>query len=313
MSRHSKYAVATSILLLFVELRAAAQPHTTQLKLKAGRPVAETYINGHGPYSFLVDTGTNRKLIISPRLAANLELKRVGAKQISDAEQNSLITGSVVGIDSIEVGGVQFAPCTALVTPLQSAGRPSVFEGILGFDLFRDWLLTLDFRRHKLLLDKGNLPPVADAKVIPFQSKNGIPVVTIIINSLSIEAAIDTGATGVMLPETVAKTLQFAEPPVLMPRAETLVDQFDVHGATLTTDIRLAAFDFEKPFVAISQAVPIVNLGADVFADFTVTFDEQSGRVILDSPQMRHRLKRKLESDFLEDPPRFRHGVSPTQ
>ena len=312
MSRHSKYAVAVSILLLFVELR-AAQPHTTQLKLKTGRPVVETYINGHGPYSFLVDTGTTSKLIISPRLAANLKLKRVGAKRLSDAMQNGVIIGSVVGIDSIEVGGVRFAPCTALVSPLQSPGRRSIFDGILGFDLFRDMLLTMDFRRHKLLLEKGNLPTVADARVIPFQSKNGIPVIRIIINSQAIEAAIDTGATGVMLPETIAKTLQFAETPVLMPRAETLVDQFDVHGATLRGDIHLAAFDFEQPFVAISPAVRIVNLGADVFADFTVTFDEQSGQVRLDSPQILHRLRRKLESDLLEDPPRFHHGVSPTQ
>lgn len=311
MSRHSKYAVAASVLLLFVEPRAAAQPHTTQLKLKAGRPVVETYINGHGPFSFLVDTGTTSKLIISPRLAANLKLRGVGTKQISDAKQNSVIVGSVVSIGSIEVGGVQFAPCTALVTPLQSGGR-SVFQGILGFDLFRDWLLTLDFHRHRLLLDKGNLPAAVDANVIPFQSKNGIPVVTIIINSQAIEAAIDTGATGVILPENIAKTLQFAEPPTLLPRAETLVDQFDVRGATLTSDIRLATFDFERPFVAISPAVPIVNLGADVFADFTVTFDEQSGHVRVESPQRLHQLKRKLESDPLEDPPRFRHGVSPT-
>jgi predicted aspartyl protease len=311
MSRHSKYAAAVSILLLFVELRAAGPPHTTQLKLKAGRPVVETYVDGHGPYSFLVDTGTTSKLIISPRLAASLKLKRVGTKQISDAKQNRVIVGSVVGIDSIEVGGVQFAPCTALVTPLQSAGR-SVFEGILGFDLFHDWLLTLDFRRHKLLLDKGNLLPAADAKVIPFQSKNGAPIVTVIINSQAIEAAIDTGATGVMLPESIAETLQFAEPPVRLPRAGTIVDQFDVRGATLTSDIHLATFDFEQPFVAISPAVPIVNLGADVFAGFTVTFDEQSGHARLESPQMRHRLKRKLESDLLEDPPKFRHGVSPT-
>jgi predicted aspartyl protease len=311
MSRHSKYAVTASILFLFIELRVAAQAHTAQLKLKAGRPVVETYINGHGPYSFLVDTGTTSNLIISPRLAANLKLKEVGTRRISDAKQNSVIVGSVVAIDSIEVGGVQFAPRTALVTPLQRAGR-SVFEGILGFDLFRDRLLTLDFRRHKLLLDKGNLPPAADANVIPFQSKNGIPVVTIIVNSQAIEAAIDTGATGVMLPESIAKTLQFVEPPTLLPRAETLVDQFYVRGATLTSDIRLATFDFEQPFVAISPAVPVVNLGADVFADFRVTFDEQSGHVRLESPQRRHRLKRKLESDPLEDPPRFRHGVSPT-
>jgi predicted aspartyl protease len=311
MSRHSKYAVTASILLLFIELRAVAQSHSAQLKLKAGRPVVETYINGHGPYSFLVDTGTTSKLIISPRLAANLKLKGVGTRQISDAKQNSVIVGSVVSVDSIEVGGVQFAPRTALVTPLQRAGR-SVFQGILGFDLFRDRLLTLDFRRHKLLLDKGNLPPAADANVIPFQSKNGIPVVTIIVNSQAIEAAIDTGATGVMLPESVAKTLQFVEPPTLLPRAETLVDQFDVRGARLTSDIRLATFDFEQPFVAISPAVPVVNLGADVFADFRVTFDEQSGHVRLESPQKRHRLKRNLESDLPEEPPRFRHGVSPT-
>jgi len=190
MSRHSKCAVAASLLFLFVELRSGAQPHTTQLKLKAGRPVAETHINGHGPYSFLLDTGTTGMLLISPRSAANLKLKGVGTKQISDATRNSVIIGAVVGIDSIELGEVQLAPCTALVTPLQSAGR-SILEGILGIDLFRDRLLTLDFRRHELLLDKGNLPASADANVIPFQSKNGIPVVTIVINSQAIEAAIE--------------------------------------------------------------------------------------------------------------------------
>lgn len=301
MSRFSVCISVVLLLLIVPQRMYAAATYSATIRLKRGVPTVRAYVNGHGPYTFIVDTGTTAEVILTPQLVSKLKLRKVGTKQIFDAQQNGMRIADLVAIDWIELAGDRLRAVTALVSPLPQSGRS--YDGVLGFDLFRDTLLTLNLRAHKLELSEGQLSPDSDTNLLAFQRRDGVPAVTVTIDGHQAEAGIDTGATGVILPETMAKNLRFTQPLVLLSKAETLVSQFDVMGGTLTGDLRLAGFDFARPFVGVSSGVPIVCLGADTFTDFKITFDARRNLMRFASPKRVHRLRRAPDQDLLSAPP----------
>jgi len=163
-----------------------------RLRILDGRPVVSgVYLNGHGPYQFLLDTGTTLNHL-DPWLAKTIGLKPTFQTPLLSA------TGviSVHGADGIEVtvGPVRAEGQTFLLGGLDTIERnlPDV-RGVLGQEFLSqfDYLLDLHGQRIEFGAREGR----AGETRASFENVAGRPAVSTSLGAL----VLDSGTTTVTL------------------------------------------------------------------------------------------------------------------
>jgi len=256
---------------------------TAPIELTHGRPFVTVKVNGKGPFRFIIDTGTGAEAFVSGELADELNLPVVGQVHLSDPSKQGGQRAPIVLIQSLEVAGVTFTAVRATRHAL-SAGEGSC-DGLLGFELFRDYLLTLDFPSRRMTLASGALTPDGEQSVLPFRMPDGIPIIPLHIGELQIEALIDSGGSGLNLPARIVSRLKFDSDPAMYGIAESLSTRFELKAAQLASDVHLGSYTFSRPFVEINSAFPLANLGSCAMQNFVLTFDQKDGLVRFESQQ----------------------------
>lgn len=260
-------------------------PHSTPLEVIRGKPFVTVEINGKGPFRFLVDTGTNGDAIVTPELAAELDLPQTGEARLNDPSGMSGGQFPVRKLDTLRVAGIDFYAIRAIEHALPvSRGR---CDGILGFKFFRDFLLTLDYFEHRLLLSEGELTPDGEKSILSFRMPGGVPMVDLKIGERQVEAVIDSGGSGLSLPEWLIPEMKLAAPPVMFGTGQSLFAIFDIRVARLLADVRLGDLTFDQPWVEVHHAFPTANFGSSPLQHFRVTFDQENKLMRLDGPNKR--------------------------
>ena len=114
----------------------------------AERMTAPVWINGKGPFPFLVDTGADRSAV-TRELAAELALPPGGPIRIHGVAGESM-TDSVMA-DSLLLGDRRFSHYTMPLLLRSNLGA----AGLLGVDTLRDQRLTLDVRHNRMIIEGG--------------------------------------------------------------------------------------------------------------------------------------------------------------
>lgn len=237
-------------------------------------------LNGQGPFRFAIDTGAGGCARIDAAVASRLGLPVVGEAQVGDPSGKNLKSASIVSIDSLEIGGARFAGLTASTGDLHGRLPGEPVDGILGFGLFADCLVTLDFPALRLRLSNESVADGTDA--IPFQDTRGIPSITMRVAGTDVDTDVDAGAMGgISLPQALASKLPLAEPPRVVGHARTVSNEFDIQAARLDGDVTLGGITFTKPMVEFQPIFPVGNLGARVLRNYAVTFDTRHHRMTL--------------------------------
>jgi hypothetical protein len=275
---------ATSI--AFVAAFAAAAlaqvtTHSTRMEVVRGKPYVMVMVNGRGPFRFVVDTGTGGQALITPALADQLDLPNAGHARLTDPSGQGEQRAQILSVDSLKVAGVEFRGVKAIRYRLDS--EDSTCMGLLGFTLFRDYLLTLDFPHQMMVLAHGALEPDGEQSVLPFRMPDGVPIAPLRIGGERIEAQFDSGGIGLTLPERLASRLKFAVDPVLFGKGQSLSTRFEVKAGRLGSNVTLGQYTFEHPVVEIHPAFPLANFGACPMQNFAVTFDQSNLLLRLES------------------------------
>jgi hypothetical protein len=276
-------ATICAILLAFAGAPGFTQSskHATHMDVVYAKPYVMVMVNGRGPFRFVVDTGTGGQALISPSLADQLQLPVIGQARLTDPSGQGGQRSQILFIQSLNIAGVEFSQIQAIRHSL--AGEDDTCMGVLGFTLFRDYLLTLDYPNHKLMLAEGSLSGDGEHSVLSFRMPDGVPIVPIKVGKERVEAQLDSGGVGLALPEHLASQLRFASGPVLYANAESLSTRFQLKAGRLGTDVHLGRYAFAQPVVEIHPAFPRVNLGACPMQHFSITFDQKNLLVRLDS------------------------------
>jgi predicted aspartyl protease len=111
------------------------------------RMTAPVWINGQGPFAFVVDTGANRS-VISAELAAQLGLTEGPSEPLNDAGGVEMARTVVV---DLRVGGRGETQLTLSVLPASTVGG----DGMLGVDRLAGERLTLDFHDQVLRIESS--------------------------------------------------------------------------------------------------------------------------------------------------------------
>jgi Aspartyl protease len=275
MSFLCRLGASFAILLSASVLSLPAQTitHSAPMIERYGKPYVMVTINGRGPYRFIIDTGTGADAFVSPELANELQLPTAMEAILSDPSRQGGERVPIVLVQSIQLAGVEFSWVKAIKhTVTVEAGS---CQGILGFTLFHDYLLTLDFPNRQVLLSEGALKPDGEKTVLPFRLPYGVPIASLRVNGQIVEAQFDSGGGGLTLPEGLAAHQRWEVPPVVFATGHTLTSRFDIKAAKLDGDVKVGKYTFTHPVVEVHPAFPLVNFGSPPMQSFAITFDQK--------------------------------------
>jgi hypothetical protein len=263
-----------------------ATPVTVPMARAGHMPMVDVMVNGQGPFHFAIDTGAAGALRIDSALVARLGLPVVGEVRAGDPSGKNMRTMSMVRVDSIAVGGARFSGMMGAVRDYNEPGRDRfTVDGILGFGLFADCLVTLDYPGNQLRMERGSLPAANGRDVLAFQDEHGIPSVPLDVAGHAVTAHLDAGSMGgFMMPDSMMSHLQLASEPKVVGKARTVSNTFEIKSADLNGAITLGGLRFDKPTVTFQPVMPGVNVGARVLSDLRLTFDQKSKLVRIERP-----------------------------
>lgn len=219
---------ACAILLALSVVPASAQisPHTTRMEVVNSKPYVMVMINGRGPFRFVVDTGTGGQAIITSQLADQLQLPVVGQARLVDPTGKGEQRAQIFLIDSLKIAGVEFTAVKGIRHNL--ASEDDTCQGLLGFTLFHDYLLKLDYPNHLLTLSSDTLQSDGERSVLPIRMPDGVPIASLRIDGVRVDAQFDSGGAGLSLPQHLVPLFRFASDPVLFGNGQSLSTRFQI-------------------------------------------------------------------------------------
>jgi hypothetical protein len=249
--------------------------------LSAENVLVEVRIDGKGPYRFALDTGAAGGGRIGRDLATKLGLKTVGQAISGDPSGKNRETVDIVEAGSLAIGDATFSAVKLAVRDLPAApGRPAP-DGILGFGLFQDHLLVLDYPARRVRIEKGELPPADNREVLDFTERRGIPSVKLQVGDLEVSADVDSGNSRgeLVLPGSYIGKVPLEKEPVVVGRGRTVSNEFEIKQAPLKGAVRLGSQSIERPLVDFVEIFPVANIGHAFLRRFAVTIDQKNHRI----------------------------------
>ena len=256
-------------------------PVEVPMQTADGMPTVEVMVNGQGPFVFGFDTGAQAGPRIDASMVEKLKLKSTGQVQATDPSRRNVQTSETYKLDSVVIGGLSLTDVTVASRNYQNSPRPIKVDGILGLNLFADYLVTLDFPAKKLRLDKGELPKSDGAEVLDYKNEAGIAQVELTVGDKKIKAHLDTGnAIGAFVfPTAFAEKLNFAGEPRVVGRARSATGDMEIKQVQVKDMIKLGHHEFPDATIVFPALSDIGNVGVKTLGQFIITFDQHNERV----------------------------------
>jgi len=240
--------------------------------------VVETKWDKHGPYHFLIDTGASVTLV-SPELSARYTAKDAPPAdtplvRVKSADgETALLTA--ITLRRIELGGARFENVQALIYDCSaiSAHLGVRIDGILGFPLFRETLLTLDYPHSRILLQPRSAAPLLPGTPIAFNNDRKTPIIPLQLGDQTFVALIDSGSDAALSLNPVGLQPAFAVPPRTGATVETLSGDREQRIGRLAQTLLIGDYSVERPIAELTDE--LTSLGGALLKNFTVTFDQE--------------------------------------
>jgi predicted aspartyl protease len=274
------------------------------LRDRVGRLVAPVFVNGRGPFRFMLDTGASNsaittaladKLGLVPNLSARASVQGVSGRVIVPT----------VYIQELTAGAIKLK---SLALPLLTGSAIEDFDGVLGVDGFAGMCITADFIRDRVLIHQSSGRQPSRSSVV-LQGKlvsHRLLVVDARVGGVKIKAVIDTGASHTLgnpaLLAALSKHRSFTRRTVIASVADTtatlqngemhITPQMDFGGASVRgADVTFSDFAIFKTFGLSEQ--PAVLIGMDVLGtlgEMTIDYRRQELQLRAQQPRFIRRL-----------------------
>jgi len=158
---------------------------------RIGRIIVPVWVNGQGPFRFVVDTGANKSLL-SPALIEKLALPLSVERPINVNGVTGSAVAPAVLIHSLEAGAMRLMDRRLPVL----GGMMTDVDGVLGVDGLKGKRIVIDFATHYVEITESSgkrAPP--EFLVVPAKLRFGQLLVTRArVGKVKVKAVIDTGA-----------------------------------------------------------------------------------------------------------------------
>ncbi|HEX5182765.1 MAG TPA: PDZ domain-containing protein [Allosphingosinicella sp.] len=223
------------------------------------------YVNGRGPFVFLLDTGASYSVVSSRVVAA------ARAPVVFDRGGHR----DIVRIARMTIGGVTLDDLWAVRTD----DNPGV-DGLLGFPAFGASDLLFDFNARRLTISTAPIP-LTGAFELPYLAPFNVPTVPVAIGGRTIQTLIDTGddAFGLELRSAELAGATFVHPPIA---AGDVLNGETVQSTSLTTlkePVVLGPVHADRAVVGINDSLPVGDFGYDMLRQFRFAIDPARGTI----------------------------------
>jgi hypothetical protein len=244
--------------------------------------IVETKWDRFGPYRFLVDTGSAVTLV-SPALARRYP----GSGEVPAVVPPVRVRGAAGGVVElprsrvrrIELGEARFEEVDVLLydcAPI-SAHLGIPIDGVLGFPLFREVLLTLDYPGRRLLLRPVTVETPMPGAMVAVDDARKTPLITLRLGGRSLVALIDSGSDAGFSLNPVGVAPRFSFGPREGAVVGTIAGDRRQQVARLGEALAIGDYVFEQPVVDLTDELSAIGGGA--LRHFEVTFDQSRDRV----------------------------------
>lgn len=234
------------------------------------------------PWRFLVDTGSSVTLV-SPEFSARYAVRTPEAPvpQIRVRSANGgTTTLRAVTVQRLTLGDARFDRVPALVYDFEelSAHFGVKIDGVLGFPLFRQTLLTLDYPQSRLVLSAaGGAATLQPGTRIAFDTQTKTPLIPIEINGQTLVALIDSGSDSGLHLNPIGLVTKFSFGPRPGGVIASLAGERPQEIGRLAGSLRLGNYTLDQPVVNLTDELSAI--GGSVLRNFVVTFDQTRGDV----------------------------------
>ena len=243
----------------------------------SGHIALEVMMNGKGPFRFQLDTGAGIDLCVDLSLMTKLGLEKTGTTLNSATDPSKAVRRDLVRVDEISFGGATFKNRTALAADYAWVNRKRGERvlGLLGFPLFRELLLSIDYPNSRVILTRGRL--AARAKhVLSYRGGTKTPHVPITIGKTRVWALLDTGHTGtIMLPRRKLEGIRVNGPLVRAGTGRTVNSSFPTYRASLGETLRFAGHAVDGVHASVYDRARYPILGSRLLKRCVLTFDQK--------------------------------------
>jgi hypothetical protein len=244
--------------------------------------VVEVRWDRYGPYHFLIDTGASVTLV-SPALAKRYPAKNAPPETIAHVRVKSARGDTTVlpavTLSRIALGDASFENVKVLVYDCQplSAHLGVRIDGILGFPLFRETLLTLDYPRSRVILTPRQPDALVPGTPVAFNNAHRTPLIPIRVGDQQLIALIDSGSDATLSLNPIGLKLDYASRPRPGVLVGTLTGDHLQEVARLAQPLTIGDYTVNRPIIDLTDELS--SLGGGLLKHFTVTFDQEHNRV----------------------------------
>lgn len=249
--------------------------------LIGGHLIIETRVDRRGIARFLIDTGSSVTLL-SPEFA-----NQVGSGPSTYDGPQVRVRGAdgrvstlpSVAVRRLELGEARFEDVQALLYDFTtlSAHLGVKIDGILGFPLFRDTVLTLDYPGSRVLLTPVGGPALTPGSSFSFNVLSRVPLIPVQVGDRTLLVLVDSGSDGPFNLNPIGIDPAFATPPRPGATVATLAGEEVQAVGRLADSLQIGTYVLPRPIVHLSDQLS--SLGGDILKHFAITFDQARGRV----------------------------------
>jgi hypothetical protein len=247
-----------------------------------GYLIIEAKWDRSGPYHFLIDTGSSVTLV-SPEFAKRYAAKNAPPSVAPEVHVKSASGESVLlpptTLRRLELGDARFEDVPALIsdcTPI-SAHLGVKIDGILGFPLFRETLLTLDYPHSRVVLNPAYSAPLQPGATIPFNNASRTPLIPIQLGDTTFIALVDSGSDAPLSLNPVGLHFTYAVTPRSGPTVSTLAGDHTQQVGRLTDTLTIGSYALPRPLIEVTDELSAI--GGKVLKNFIVTFNQEQNQV----------------------------------
>jgi len=252
--------------------------------LTANTLIVELSWDKFGPWRFLVDTGSSVTLVSTEMASRYItdsptpQAPKVSVRSASG--ETTQLTG--VTLRRISIGDVRFDRVPALIYDFTelSDHLGERIDGVLGFPLFRQTILTLDYPQARILLSPaGGNPTLRPGSRISFDTTTKIPLIPIDLDGQTLVALVDSGSDGGLHLNPVGLETRFLQRPRPGGVVATLSGERDQQIGRLEGMLKIGSHSLPNPIVDLTDELS--SIGGGILKNFVVTFDQRQGELTL--------------------------------
>lgn len=277
--------------------------------------IVPVYINGKGPYNFLLDTGVSQMVITDTTFLKDYQVKNYQTVKVRGyglgENINAILTNDMtVRVGKTQMNNVPTAIFTEDIFNLSSYLGVRIY-GILGYYFFNSFKVKINYSRSRITCYDPNIKLKIKGDTIPILLRNSKPYITAKIknadsSALSVDMLVDNGSSHPMSLESLNNAPYPLPSPIIeanlgvgingvinghMGRVSSLkIGTHEFH------DVLSGFPEFNKDVVRIEGMNRNGSIGADILRHFVVTFDYQNNVMYLQKAY--------------QDEPKFDHDMS---